>query len=118
MKEQVKKLIDNFAYFVIKQNECLNKGDWKQGNKYAKKYIKSFDEIRKIGDSVKEKMKKLLVHENDGIKVTAASFLLRYCTYEAMNVLKEISKKPGIIGFEAQEFIKRWEEGSWSLNTD
>jgi len=48
----------------------------------------------------------------------AAVFLLRYKTADALAVLRELSKKRGIIGFEASEAIKRWEEGTWQLDPE
>ena len=116
MKKTVQNLIEDFAQYVIKQNKYIGMGDWKTGNKYAKKYIKCFKAINDIGDKAKNEMLVLLNHENDSVRTMAATFLLRFNTERAIGVLREISKKSGITGFEARESIKRWEEGSWDLD--
>ncbi len=116
MEKKINNLVDKFAESVLRQSECLNKGDWKSGNKHAKNYIKSFNEICKIGDIAKEQLKELFQHENDNVRAMAATFLLKYDTDASLEILNEIAKKPGIVGFEAQESIKRWEEGAWDLD--
>ena len=115
--KKIQKLVSEFADFVIKQQECIDNGDWKLGNTYAKKYIKCYKDINKIGNVAKEEMLTLLKHKNDVVRTMAATFLLKYSTEESLRVLKEISKKPGMVGFGARESIKRWEEGSWDLDS-
>ncbi|MBI5027082.1 MAG: DUF2019 domain-containing protein [Nitrospirae bacterium] len=117
-KKNIDKLVLQFAESVIKQNEAIMAGDHKAGNKYAKKYIQCFKKLCGFGSEGKEALSKLLKHEDLGVREMAAAFLLnfmKYKTNEAMAVLKEIAKIPGLIGFGASEAIKRWEEGTWKL---
>lgn len=116
MNEKIDILLSDFAYHVQKQNECIDQGDWRQGNKHAKKYIACVKEIFKSGDSAKNAMKKLFTHQDDAVRSMAACFLLKFCTEESLKILHEISKKPGLIGFEARECIKGWQEGDWHLD--
>ena len=114
--KDVQKLINDFSFYVIKQNEMIREGNWKEGNKYAKKYIKCYEEIKKLGEDAKRKMLILLEHENDSVKTMAATFLLRTYTDKALQILNQISKRKDIIGFEAKQAIERWEEGTWNLD--
>ena len=61
-------------------------------------------------------LSELLAHESPDVGSAAAAFLLRYKTEEALAVLREVAQRPGLIGFEASEAIKRWEEGEWHLD--
>lgn len=52
------------------------------------------------------------------VRTAAATYLLRYRTAEAKAVLEEAAKGEGLIPFEAQEALKRWAEGAWSLDPE
>lgn len=111
---KIDKLVNVFISGVIQQTESLKNGE--NGNEFAKKYIKAFRELKKIGDAGREALVPFLLHERDDVRGTIAAYLLRYKHSEAMNVLQELSKKPGFDGFAARETIKRWNEGVWELD--
>nr|WP_160174483.1 hypothetical protein [Archangium violaceum] len=50
--------------------------------------------------------------------MSADALLLRHRTAEAKAVLEEAAKGKGLVPFEASEALKRWEEGTWSLDVD
>lgn len=58
----------------------------------------------------------LLKHERMDVRVMAAAHLLRYRTAEARAVLEEAARGQGLVPFEASEALKRWDEGTWSLD--
>jgi triphosphoribosyl-dephospho-CoA synthetase len=115
MSNKIDKLISTFAENVIKQEECMKEGDYKNGNKYAKKYINSWKKIAEIGDEAKEKMTELMNHSVDSVRSMAATFLLEYKTNLAIRVLKEISKRNDSIGFGAKEVLNRWEKEGYGI---
>jgi hypothetical protein len=51
------------------------------------------------------------------VRVAAAAFLLRHRTEEAKAVLEEAAKGKGMVPFEAQQSLKRWEEGRHARNS-
>jgi len=115
MSVNIEKLVEEFAKAIIKQNEAIMKGNYKLGNKYAKKYIKCYQQLFKVGEEGKEALAKLFNHDDIGVREMAAVVLLKYKTEEALKILRELANKPGLIGFGASEAIKRWEEGTWNL---
>jgi len=50
------------------------------------------------------------------VRVSAAAFLLRHRTEESKAVLEEAARGTGMVPFEAQQALKRWEEGTWALD--
>jgi hypothetical protein len=50
------------------------------------------------------------------VRVTAAACLLLHRTEEAKAALEEAAKGKGLVPFEAQQALKRWEEGTWALD--
>lgn len=115
MKNDMKKLVQQFAESVIGQDRAIMDGDSKLGNRYAEKYIACFRKLSPFGDEGKEALSTLFHHENPGVRSMAATFLLKFKTDEALSVLREVASGKGLIAFEASESIKRWEEGVWNL---
>ena len=111
-------LVRQFAEAVVAQDECLERGDAKTGNKHANRFFAAFRKLRAMGDSGREALAALLRDPRPAVRSTAAVFLLRYKTADALAVLRELSKRRGMIGFEASEAIKRWEEGTWQLDPE
>ena len=109
-------LVKQFAEEVANQTDAMWSGDARAGNKHAKRYIAAFRKLRALGDSGRDALAVLLTHERPDVRVTAAAYLLRHRTLEAMRVLQEASKGKSLIAFESSEAIKRWKEGTWALD--
>lgn len=109
-------LVQQFAETVIAQDECLERGDAATGNKHARRRIAAFRKLRAMGDSGREALAALLWDPRPSVRTMAAAYLLRYKTAEALAVLRAAAKGTGLIAFESEEAIKRWEEGTWQLD--
>lgn len=112
---EIDRIVDLIAEASIKRNEAVIHGDAKAARKYGNKVITEWKRLLKFGDHGKEKLCKLLTHENPSARVAAASFLLEFRTEEALGILRELTKGQGFVAFLAQESLKRWEEGKWAL---
>jgi hypothetical protein len=63
----IEKLVKTFAENVARQNTCIQEGNPTEGNKAAKKYIKSFkDIVTQFGDEGREELTKLFSSQDDG----------------------------------------------------
>ncbi|MBK9034549.1 MAG: DUF2019 domain-containing protein [Myxococcales bacterium] len=110
-------LVKEFSENVAAQTDAIWSGDARTGNKHAKRYIRAFERLRAIGDEGREALVPLMSKEHrPDVRATAAAFLLRYRHDEARKVLQEIARGAGLIPFEAQEALKRWDEGVWQLD--
>jgi len=109
-------LVEQFAEEVAKQTDAIWKGDHRTGNKHARRYIAVFRKLRAMGDPGRDALAALLRHERPDVCVAAAAYLLRHRTADATAVLREAAKGTGMVAFEASQAIKRWEEGSWTLD--
>lgn len=114
--QQVENWVNAFADSVVQQTEAIKQGDHRAGNKCAKQYIKMFERLRGVGDAGRDTMLPLLSHPRSDVRATAAAFLLRYKTKEAMAVLRTEAAGKGLVAFEAAQALKRWEEGAWDLD--
>ncbi|CAM4522806.1 DUF2019 domain-containing protein [Corallococcus sp. AB004] len=108
--------VEEFAQNVAAQTDAIGRGDAKTGNKHADRYIAAFDQLRALGDPGREALAVLLTHPRIDVRTTAATCLLRYKNAEARAVLEEAAKGKGLFSFGAQQALKRWEEGTWSLD--
>ncbi len=93
----------------------MQRGDWAANNHWVRKQVKVFRKVVELGTPVRDELLKLLDHENPVVAKSAATFSLKYATERSTEVLKRIAKEPGIVGFEAQQALLRWQEGSWQL---
>jgi hypothetical protein len=90
-------------------------GDHEAANKQAKELHNLFQKITSLGTDARKAL--LAKTEDDDMAVVAmtAVYSLKYDTERSLAALKRIADDPSLIGFEAQQAIKRWEEGSWQL---
>ncbi len=114
--EDLQKLVEKFARHTAAQSEAIMGGDAKASNKHANESIAVFKRLRAHGDVGRDALATLFAHPRMDVRTAAAALLLRYRTAEARAVLEEAAKGKGLIPFEAQECLKRWEEGTWSLD--
>lgn len=110
------KLVEQFAEHVAAQTDCIWRGDARTGNRHARKYGAAVDKLLAQGNAGREALMVLLKHPRMDVRVMAAAHLLRYRTAEAKAVLEEAAKGEGMVPFEAQQCLKRWEEGTWALD--
>jgi hypothetical protein len=109
-------LVEQFAEHVAAQTDAIWRGDARTGNRHARKYGDAVDKLLTLGNAGRDALAVLLKHPRMDVRVMAAAHLLRYCTVEAKAVLEEAAKGEGMVPFEAQQCLKRWEEGTWALD--
>ena len=117
-QEEMQSLVDEFAYHLIKQDECISNLDSKTGNQHALQRNGCFMRLIEWGDEGRECLAQLLEYENPSVRCTAVAFLLRYKHDEAMAVLHDLAGQDelGIICFGAKCSIKNWHTGDWELD--
>jgi hypothetical protein len=116
-KEQdYKKLVEQFSQAAERMSEAIMKGDWRENNKWAKKQANAFQQIIAIGDIARDELLTLLEHQSLSVVLSAAVFSLKYDTAKSIATLEQIAATDsGIIGFQAEQALQRWKEGSWQL---
>ena len=114
----LEQLVEQFAQHVQAETEAGARGAAQAANSHVDKYLAVFDELRAHGDAGRDALAVLLKHPRMDVRVTAAVFLLRHRTAEARSVLEEAAKGKGMVPFEAQQALKRWEEGTWALDPE
>jgi len=108
--------VAEFAANVVAQTNEIMRGNAGKGNLHATRYIEAFKRLREFGDSGRVALVPLMQSGPADVRCAAAAFLLRFRTREATEVLLELSRGKGLIAFEADECLKRWSEGAWSLD--
>ncbi|MBP7584236.1 MAG: DUF2019 domain-containing protein [Spirochaetes bacterium] len=110
------KLVEAFAENVHMQNLNIESGNAANGNKCARKYIKAFRDIVAHGDEGREALAGLFNDPRADVRVMAACFLLKYRHSEARAILEKAARGDGLVALGASEALKRWDEGTWSLD--
>jgi hypothetical protein len=113
---EIDKLVNSFVDSVIQQTDAIARGDAVTGNKFAKRYIGAFEKLCAFGDIGRDALFAQFHHPRADVRVTAASFLLRYKTDAALRLLRAEAENLGLAAFEASQAIERWQDGDWSLD--
>lgn len=109
-------LVVEFGNCVAAQSRCIENGDAREGNGYAERYIAAFDKLRSHGDAGRNALAVLLEDKRADVRITAAAFLLRHIEKKAVAVLTVEAQKSGLAGFEAEQALERWRDGTWALD--
>jgi hypothetical protein len=114
VSKSIPELVDEFAKHCLAQRVALNRGDIAVANRHHDKSIAAWDDlIGRHGDAGRDGLATLFRHPSVEARVSAAVFLLRHKTEEAIRVLEE-AKAAGHFG--AEQALERWREGTWNLD--
>jgi Domain of unknown function (DUF2019) len=117
MKEvDTDKIVAEFESFCIKNDTAAQALNPKLANKYAKKIINCYLQLKELGKT--NELSKLLKSENENVRVWAATHTLPTNEVEAKQVLHELAAKPGLNAFSAEMTLRQWEKGNLKLTYD
>ncbi|HMG66109.1 MAG TPA: hypothetical protein VK588_00430 [Chitinophagaceae bacterium] len=117
MKEvDTDKIVAGFESFCIKNDIAAQALSFKLANKYAKKIINCYLQLKELGKT--NELSKLLKSENENVLVWAATHTLPTNEVEAKQVLHELAAKPGLSAFGAEMTLRQWEKGDLKLAYD
>jgi|GEM_PF-2468491 hypothetical protein len=117
MKEvDTDKIVAEFESFCIKNDIAAQALNSKLANKYAKKIINCYLQLKELGKT--NELSKLLKSENENVRVWAATHTLSTNEVEAKQVLNELVAKPGLNAFSAEMTLRQWERGNLNLAYD
>lgn len=102
-----------FEEAALKHTEATEQGDYKSANKSYDKIIKAIDFLRSE-DQVKALLN-FFQHNSEGVRGWAATYLLPIEEGEAIKVLEEIAKGPGIRALAAETTLNEWKNGNLKL---
>lgn len=111
---RISKLLAAFIDSAIK-HQTLSLVEWKSANKEARKLQKIFLELKSLGQPGREALLGLVSHKDLSVSLMAAVFSLKYNPDKSLKALRKLVKEHGFIGFQAEQAIKRWEEGTWNI---
>ncbi|HET9235419.1 MAG TPA: hypothetical protein VFP10_14895 [Candidatus Eisenbacteria bacterium] len=117
-QKEIARLVSVFRENVIAQTDAIG-NEGRSGNVFAGKRTRAFAKLREqFGDSGRDALAVLMTDVRPDVRVTAAVYMLRYRHQEAIAVLRKAAAKESMVGFEAGEAIKRWNEGVWSVDPE
>lgn len=108
-------LVSEFSDATVKHHKYTLEGDWQRANIEAKKIDSAFKHIIKLEKQGREALLALTEADNAAVASMAATYSLKYAPEACIKVLSKLAEEPGLLGFEASQALKRWKEGTWSL---
>lgn len=110
----VKQYLEEFEENVIKQHEYTLVGDWKTGNKAAKKIHRAFKKIKEKHGI--DQLFLLTKSNKSEVKLMAAVYCLPAFTSECLAICEEIQREDNsILSLGAGQTIKNWNNGDYHL---
>lgn len=74
-----------------------------------------FLKIAKVGEEARNALLSLTDGEDIAVAAMVAVYSLKHNPERSLATLRRIAKESGIIGFEAEQAIQRWENGDWQI---
>lgn len=101
-----------FEEAAIKQAEAIEEGNYKMGNKQYDKIVRAMIFIK--SENAVNRLKKFLCYPSVGVRLWAASYLLRVDEKEGTKALEKIAKSSssGIHGLTAETTLSEWKKGN------
>jgi hypothetical protein len=100
-----------FAEAVMAQWACIEQGNAREGNRYAKKYDALGRQLLAGGEASIEVFCSLLSHCNRHVLVMAAAYLLKSRTERAVVALRPIAVGRDMAALGAKMTLERYERG-------
>ncbi len=117
MKEiDTDRIVSDFENYCVKNDEAAQSLNPKLANKYAKKIINCYLQLRELQKT--NELSKLLRSENENVRLWAATHVLPTDEAEAKKVLQELATKPGLNAFSAEMTLREWGKGHLKLSYD
>jgi len=114
-EQKVEELIEKFTQAVKSHYMATLVGDWRNANKEAAKIRKTIKRLRSLGENAREALLAQTDSQDLAVSSMAAVYSLKYAPERSISVLTRIAKEPGLIGFEAEQALQRWNEGELNL---
>lgn len=114
-QEKIDDLIVKFTQAAKNHYEASLNGDWRTANKEAATIRKTVMKLRSLDACGKEALLAQADNQDPSVASMAAVYSLKYATKKSISVLARVAKEPGLLGFEAEQALQRWNEGEWHL---
>ena len=110
------KIVSDFENFCIQNDIAAQALNPKLANKYAKKIINCYLQLKELGKT--NELSRLLNSENENVCLWAATHALPTNEAEAKQVLQQLAVKSGLNAFSAEMTLSEWEKGNLKLTYD
>ncbi len=115
-EKKIDELINKFSLAARRHYEASLVGDWNTANQNAVVIRHIVKKLNSFGEEGRKALLDQTENQEPSVSAMAAVYSLKYDPEKSVNVLTEIAKEPGLIGFEAIQALQRWKEGEWKLD--
>jgi hypothetical protein len=115
MSEPLQSIISEARNLAVAHGKATLSGDYKSGNRAFDKLMAIVPVIRGYGYDGEVALLQLTEDADDSVVCWAATIVLKSNEAKAIAALEKVSKKTGIIAFNAQMVLKQWKKGELVL---
>jgi hypothetical protein len=102
-----------FIDYAIKHGQAIEQGDHKTANKIHEKLTALYVKLK--SNENWDVLKELVKHNDESVRLWAATFLLKNDTILSLQVLNGLKESDKIIGLTASTTIDMWSKGMLQL---
>jgi Domain of unknown function (DUF2019) len=110
----VEQLVSWYAEAAAAHLDASEDGNDEGANQQHEVLASVYRELRRRSE--REALLPLLSSENPGVRSWAGAHALEFAEHRGERVLEELSRDPGIPGFDAQTTLAAWREGNLSFS--
>lgn len=111
MDANVQSAIERYTAAADVNSTASFRGDADRSNAAYEEMIHALHELDRLTNGDRSFLLSLLAHPRGGVRVAAATHLLKSHTKEATRCLKELASGKGMIAFEAETTLAEWKAG-------
>ena len=110
---------DRFISEAIEHGQCVESGEFRQGNAAFGRLVKAVGELRGHADQGEAVLTALLAHPNGWVRLGAAKYLLPLRAELASTVLENLASGPqSHMEFDAKMVLNEWRAGRLGREAD
>ena len=109
----IEKIKSEFVDIASRHLSFTLEGDYKNANKLQAKFLKIYCKVQKVNQQ--NLFEDLLDHNNEGVRLWAATALLKTNSQLAISCLNELVKLPTITSVDAKMTLDLWRKGELEL---
>lgn len=113
--QKISKLINLFTQSSQLHYQASLDGDFRTANKQVSKINKIHKSLIKFGQDGRDALLALVEDKDPSVAAMAAAYSLKHNPETCIRVLKCLSSRPDLLGFQAKHALIRWNKGEWKI---
>jgi len=110
-RSSLEALVKGYVDAVTENGAAIERSDSKRANREARRLARIKKKLDRKDEQVRRSLLQLLDHPNPWVRSVAAFDCLEFAELKAIETIKEIAQRPGLVGVGAEWYLRRRDKG-------